>query len=556
MLLEELLFQIAVVIVIAAIFSLVAQRLHQPLIIAYILTGVVVGPQLFAFARDLDVFATMGQLGVAFLLFTVGLGLNWRSVRQVGGVAMATGIGQVLFTSLVGFFIARTLGFDTVASVYLAVAFSFSSTIIIVKLLIDKEDLDTLYGRISVGFLLVQDFIALLILLGLAAFRTESDLNIVLWQTLGKGLILVPIFWFISARVVPWLVTYAARAQELLFIFAIAWCFLIAGLLTWLGFGLEFGALIAGVTLSGTLFEREMQTRIRPLRDFFLIIFFVVLGTQLLFDNMAAFWWPAVAFSAFILMGNPLIVMLIMRVLGYHPRTGFLAGTTVAQISEFSFIVLGAGVALGHLPAEHLSFATIVGLATIALSSYMIAYNERIYNRVAFLFRWLEPEPGSTLERVWRKPRAQVALLGYHRIGQSALPSIRAMQLPYLVVDFNPRIVQELTAHGEPVVYGDVGDINFLSESGIEKARLIISAIPDIGISLTLLDYLRQKKCRGAIIVSVRTAEEARQCYAAGASYVIVPNMLGGEKFREFLEKKKLRVDGWNALGRAHQRTS
>lgn len=547
-------FQIAVVIVIAAVFSLLAHRLRQPLIIAYILTGIIAGPQLFAFARDANVFETMGQLGVAFLLFTVGLGLNWRSVKEVGGVAAAAGIAQVVFTSLVGFFLGRWLGFDQTTSLYLAVAFSFSSTIIIVKLLLDKEDLDTLYGRISVGFLLVQDFIALLILLGLAAFRTESDVGTVIWQTLGKGLVLIPIMWFVSAQIVPRLVSYAARSQELLFIFAIAWCFLVTGVLTILGFGLEFGALIAGVSLSGTLFEREMQTRIRPLRDFFLVIFFVVLGTQLFFDDITTLWWPAAAFSLFILVGNPVIMLVVMRLLGYHPRTGFLAGTTVAQISEFSFILIGAGVALGHLPASLLSFTTIVGLATIALSSYVIAYNEEIYNRIAPLFAWLEPERGNTLERFWRKPKANIVLLGYHRIGQTALPTIRAMGVPYTIVDFDPLVVQELTAKGEPVVYGDAGDMNFLSESGIEKAKLVISAIPDVAISLTVLDYLRRRKYRGTVIVSARTADQATQCYEAGASYVIVPNILGGEKFREFLEKKKLRAAGWSALGKTHQK--
>jgi len=550
MLLEGLFFQIGIVLVIAALLSMIVFRLRQPLIIAYILTGIVVGPGILAITHDVEIFQVMSEIGVAFLLFTVGLGLNWRNIKDVGGIAAATGVGQVLFTSIVGFMIGLLLGFDAVTSVYLAVAFAFSSTIIIIKLLMDKEDLDSLYGRISVGFLLVQDFIAMLILLGLGAVSSGATLNEVLIGTAIKGVVLVPLLWFVSAKLVPPLLSYVARSQELLFIFAIAWCFLIAGFLVRLGFGVELGALIAGVTLSSSVYYREINARIRPLRDFFLVIFFIVLGTQLGFESFTSTIIPTVVFSLFVLIGNPIIVVLIMRSLGYHPRTGFLSGTTVAQISEFSFIVIVAGIAAGHLTDSDLALATAVGLITIAGSSFLIEHNERIYERIKWMFKWLEPSKMLNIEGKREHKASSVILFGYHRTGKVLLETIRKMKRTYTVVDFDPLIIRELAEMGESGVYGDAGDENFLEELKADKTRLIVSTIPDLVISISILGFLKSRDYKGVVIVSAYSQIEAEKCYKLGASYVIVPNVLSGKKFSEMLKKKKTAKKSWESLSK------
>lgn len=549
--LEGLFFEIGIILIIAAVIALVVYRLRQPLIIAYILTGILVGPSLFALTRTPEVFDALSQIGVAFLLFTVGLGLNWRNVRDVGGIALATGMAQVLVTSVVGFVISTSLGFDPVTSIYIAVAFSFSSTIIIVKLLMDKQDLDTLYGRISVGFLLVQDFIAMLILLGLSAVGTGASLESIFASTLLKAVVLVPVFWMVSAKVLPLLLRYVAKSQELLSVFAIAWCFLIASLLFALGFGLEIGALIAGITLSGSLYEREINARIRPLRDFFLIIFFIVLGTRLGFDSLNALIVPTIVLSLYVLIGNPIIMMVIMRLLGYHPRTGFLAGTTVAQISEFSFIVLLAGMAAGQVDERALVLATAVGLVTITMSSFLIEHNERLFQRLHPFLRWLEP--GSLLHaerRVKHRP-VQILLLGYHMTGVKLLKTIRHLKQSYAVIDFDPVTIRALAEEGEPAVYGDAGDENFLDEIEAAKAKLILSTIPDAVVSVALLAFLKARHFRGAVVVSVQTREEAARCYELGATYVIVPTVLSGTKVSEMLKQKKTVKRLWAAFGKS-----
>lgn len=546
--LEELFFEIGIVFIIVAAASMLIYRLKLPLILAYIVTGVVIGPGLFALTKSSDIFQVMSQIGVAFLLFTVGLGLNWRNVKDVGGVSFATGIGQVVFTTIVGFGFSLLLGFDVVTSLYLAVAFTFASTIIVVKSLTDKEDIDSLYGRISIGFLLVQDFVAMIILLVLNAMKSGAPLEQVFVGSLLKAIILVPCLWFVSTKLLPPILNFVAKSQELLFVFAMGWCFVIAILLLQLGFGIELGALIAGITLSGSFFQREINTRIRPLRDFFLIMFFIILGTHFDLSSVVHMAGPILLFTLFILLGNPLIVLVVMRWLGYHPRTGFLAGTTVSQISEFSFIIIGFGIASGQLSNEILGLVTAVGLLTIAGSSFLIEHNERIYNWMSPALRWLEPRKilASELKKT-HKP-TEVILFGFHRTGASLFETIKKMRQTYTVVDFDPQVIYELAEVGIPSVYGDAGDESFLEEIHADKSKLIISTIPDVSISVILLSFLQIKKYKGVILVSARTREEADMCYELGASYVIVPSILSGKKMSELLGKTKLNKKDWQKL--------
>lgn len=545
LMLEQLFFEIGIVFIIVAVASMLIYRVKLPLILGYIITGVVIGPSLLALTKSSDVFAVMSQIGVAFLLFTVGLGLNWRNVKDVGGVSFSTGIGQVIFTTLIGFGVSLLLGFSPITSVYLAVAFTFASTIIVVKFLTDKEDTDSLYGRISIGFLLVQDFLAMIILLGLNAMKTGAPLEQIFVGSLLKAILLVPCLWFLSTKILPPILNYVAKSQELLFVFAIGWCFAIALLLSKLGFGIELGALIAGITLSGSFYQREITTRIRPLRDFFLILFFIVLGTQFHLASLSIMALPIVCFTLFILIGNPLIVMIVMRLLGYHPRTGFLAGTTVAQISEFSFIIVGAGIASGQLSPEILGLVTAVGLLTITGSSFLIEHNERIFDAIHPIFRWLEPKLVLAVEMKKVHKPVHTLLFGFHRTGSALLNTIQKMNKTFSVIDFDPQVIYELGECAISGVYGDAGDENFLDDVQADKAKLIISTIPDVAISSTMLTFLRSKKYNGTIIVSARTHEEADRCYKLGASYVIVPSILSGKKMAELLEKTKVNKNIW-----------
>ena len=278
---NELFLELAGVILIAGVLALVAQRLRQPLIIAYIVTGVIVGPGVLALAHSTDIFTAMSQIGIAFLLFIVGLNLDWRRIKDVGRVAFLAGTAQVVCTSLIGFTIGRAVGFPVMTALFVAIAFSFSSTIIIVKLLSDKEDLDRLYGRIAVGMLIVQDLIAMFLLLVLAAMGDGGSVSLALGESALKGIAVLLVLALVGRFILPRIFRYAAQSQELLFLATIAWCFGLAVLLQSLGFGIEIGALLAGISLAGGGLQHEIEGKIHWLRDFFLVTYFVLLGTQL-----------------------------------------------------------------------------------------------------------------------------------------------------------------------------------------------------------------------------------------------------------------------------------
>lgn len=544
---NPLFLEIAAVMMTAGLFSLVAYKLRQPLIIAYIATGIVVGPGVLGLAQSADVFETMSSIGIAFLLFIVGLNLNWRNVKDVGRVAIVAGLAQVIVTSVVGTGIGLAMNIPFGTSLFLGVAFSFSSTIIIVKLLTDKEDLDRLYGRIAVGMLIVQDLIAMVILLVLAAMNDGGNVQTILSFSLVKGIVTVFVLWVVAKLVVPRVFAYAARSQELLFLMALGWCFMVASALQYFGFGIESGALLAGVSLAGTGFQHEIEAKIRSLRDFFLVIFFIVLGTHLTMGSVGGLVVPAIVLGVYVLIGNPLIAQIIMRFMGYHPRTAFLAGTTVAQISEFSFIMLAAGVAGGFVVPEAMTLATIVGLVTIAGSSYLVSYNERIYEMFDKRFPSKKKEH-DTVHHVG----TEVVMLGYDRMGREILPSIEKMTDDYRIVDFNPVVVEALLAEGKPVMYGDVGSDDVLNMVRADKARLLISTIPDMAINDMVLDYLRHRHSKATAVVTVKSSGDAKRCYDLGATFVIVPSILSGERFAEFLESKKTKKTSWTVLAKAY----
>ncbi len=539
--------EVALVLITAGFLSLIVFILRQPLIVAYMVTGLIVGPSVLGLTHSPEIFEVLSQMGIAFLLFLVGLNLNFRKIKDVGGVALFAGLGQVTITTTIGYVVARALHFAVLDSWFLSVGFAFSSTIVIVKLLSDKQDLDRFYGRIAVGTLIIQDFIALIVLIALAAVRTGGgSVGDVLLLSFGKGIVLVLILMFISQYILLPVFTIAARQPELLFILAVSWCFVVAMVTLGLGFGIEIGALLAGMSLSGSRYHTEVEHKIRPLRDFFLIIFFVVLGTHLSPDLGAETIVPAIAFAAYVLIGNPLILLVILRLFGYHPRTGFLVGVTMAQISEFSFIVLAAGIGAGLIGVELLPIATIVGMITMVLSTYLINYNEEIYDYIAWAFKWMAPkqhDPDRTLLKTH-----DIIQIGCEDLGEQILPTVKALSDNYIVVEFDPAAVQRLSALEEPVVYGDAGSEDFLEEHQIHRAKMIICTVADKAVNRDLIAYLNKKKSKATLVLTARTRALTEQFYGEGASFVINPAQLGGSSFAKILKAKKTNKLSWKSV--------
>ncbi|MBP8217962.1 MAG: cation:proton antiporter, partial [Thauera sp.] len=362
--------EFALLLIISAVAGAVAVRLRQPVLIAYIVVGILVGPAVFGIVRAHDQVALLAEIGVTVLLFVVGLKLDLHHIRHIGPVALATGLGQLGFTIVFGFGLILLMGKSMMEALYVAVALTFSSTIIVVKLLSDKRELDSLHGRIAVGFLIVQDVAVVLAMMAMSALRGAGEAAIieVAGSLVLRLLAAAALMYVLMRSVLPRLVGAMARSQELLLIFAIAWGTGLAALGEWAGFSKEAGAFMAGFSLASTTYREAMNARLTGIRDFMLLFFFIDLGAKLDFSTLGDEVWPAVVLSVFVLIGNPLIVMAIMGYMGYRKRTGFLAGLTVAQISEFSIVFVAMGITLGHVGVEALGLTTLVGLVTIMMS--------------------------------------------------------------------------------------------------------------------------------------------------------------------------------------------
>lgn len=541
---------LTIILCIATFLTLIFRLLKQPAILAYVLTGVILGQIGFFNLDTTETLHSLSEIGITLLLFMLGLELRLNDLKSVGKIALLTGIGQIFFTSIIGFFIAMLLGFSTIASVYISIALTFSSTIIIVKLLSDKKDLKSLYGRISIGFLLIQDFFAIVALILLSGLNNSSS-EIFSLGNLGaivlKGAILFAAVIYLSKTLLPKLVDKVADSIEVLFLFSIAWAFGISLLVSspLVGFTIEIGGFLAGIALANSTESFQIISRVKSLRDFFITIFFVNLGASLVFADMIEIWVPALIFSGFILIGNPIIVMAIMGFLGYRKRTSFLAGLTVAQISEFSLIVIFLGSKIGHLPNNVVSLVTLVGVITFTISTYMILGGNKLYK--------LLQRPLSIFERKHVKSERIVlseedlsnldnhaVLIGGDQMGQSILDLIQEENRSVVVIDSDPDILKKLEHKKVHRLFGDVSDLDIQERANLNKAKLVISTVPDLDDNLMLLRELKQENQKAKIIVMALDSHDARILYSAGADYVVLPHLAGGKQIAEIIKNNRL----------------
>ena len=535
----EIFIELSIIICITVLIAGIMRLLKQPLIIGYILAGIIVSPYFLDIVQSTETIKVFSQMGVALLLFIIGLSLSPKVIKEVGKVSLITGMGQIIFTSLFGFLISRLLGFSVTVSLYLGMALAFSSTIIIMKLLSDKKDLEKLYGKISIGFLLVQDIVVIIILMAISSFSGNLSLDNLSFGNILSGILLIGGFVLISTYILPSLSKFFAQSQEFLFLFSIGWGLGLAALFYHLGFSMEIGALVAGVALSMSPYHYEISSKMRPLRDFFIILFFILLGSQMVFGNIGQLIVPAIIFSLFILIGNPLIVMTLMGLLGYKKKIGFQAGFTVAQISEFSLILVALGVSMGHLTNEILSLVTIVGLITISGSTYLMLYSGKIYPYLSKYLSVFERKEINKESKI--KKKYDAILFGYNRIGFSILMSLKKIKKNYLVVDFNPDTIANLTKFRIPCLYGDIDDMEFLAELPLEKVQLAVSTIPDFETNFLLIESVKLVNPHAIIIVRAHNIEDALKLYKKGASYVLTPHFLGGEYIAKMV--KELNTD-------------
>lgn len=526
---NRLFIELAIMILVTVFVAGLMRVLKQPIIIGYILSGIVLSPYLLNVVDSVETIQTFAQIGVTILLFMVGLNLNPRLIKDVGKVSLITGAGQILITFGLGYLLMKILGFDNVVAVYVGTALTFSSTIVILKLLSDKGDIETLYGRISVGLLIVQDVVAILALMIVSSMSSGFSLESVVVDTVIRGLFLTAFLLVFGLKVLPKYVHYVALSQEYLLLFSIGWCMAVAAAFELVGFSMEIGALLAGFILSLSPYRFEISAKMKSLRDFFIVIFFVLLGTQMQFENIWIYILPVLLVSLFILIIKPLIVMVIMGLLSYKKRNAFLTGLAMAQISEFSFILLAMGVKSGHVSRDILSFVTLVGLITIAGSSYFVIYGNKIYKKLSPYLSYFERKGKKADEHKYHGDESyDILLIGYSRIGLNLLDSFKKLDKKFLVVDYNPDVILELAKEGVDCRYGDIEDSETLDELNLNSVKMVISTVKNYDTNLLLLTKLRDANGKAIVIVVAHQLDQALKLYELGASYVLMPNMVGG----------------------------
>ena len=520
--------EMAVLLLLAAAVGAIGTRLRQPLIVAFIAVGILVGPSALGWVSANDQVDLLAKLGITLLLFVVGLKLDLQIIRTMGPVALATGLGQVFFTSVFGYLIALSFGMAHITALYVAVALTFSSTIIIVKLLSDKKEVDTLHGRIALGFLIVQDLVVVLAMIGLNALNETSTASTLGsgWRIVLNGALFLFFIALITRYLLPRLLQILSRSQELLVLFGIAWAVSLAMAGSYLGFSKEIGAFLAGVSLASTPFRDALGARLVSLRDFLLLFFFIDLGAQLDLGLLGAQLTESLVFSLFVLLGNPIIVMVIMGVLGYRKRTGFLAGLTVAQISEFSLILGAVGMSLGHIDRETMALITLVGLITISASTYMIIYSHQLYS---LLSPWLGIFERETTHRENEQntdigsDKADVILFGLGRYGTGIAQALRNSGLYVMSIDYNPDLIRNGDSTGYPVLFGDAEDPEYVASLPLNQAKWVISTAREQQINLALIHTLHNSDYSGHVAVTAHNSGEAAKLESAGADLVLIP---------------------------------
>lgn len=526
--------QLAAVLAVAAGVSTVMRLLRQPLIIGYILSGIICGPALLDLIHNHEAFASFSQIGIALLLFIVGLGLNVGVIKNTGKPVFLIFLLNTLLVGGVTYGLGTLLDLPRTESVVLAMAMLFSSTIVVVKNLVDRREQHRLYGQIAIGVLLVEDIAATIALVFLATAK-EGGGSDQLYGLIGKGLLLGGALTFIGWFAMDKLAKFFAANQEFLFTFALAWAFSVAAVFDVSGFSLEVGALFAGVSLASLPYAQEISTRLKPLRDFFLVLFFVSLGSTITPGGISDAILPALLLSAVALFVKPFSVSTGMGLLGFTKQTGFKTAAHLSQVSEFSIIVIALAVAEGMASERMLNALTLTALITIAVSSYLMKYNESLYRVFA---KWLTPfERQNAYADHGKAPDYKLFLFGYRKGGHEFVNTFRDMKKKYIVVDYNPDVIETLERQHIHHAYGDATDYELLEELGLGKAEMVVSILPGQTTNRELLKYYLSQNEKGIFICHATSYDNAAELYELGASYIMLPHFIGSEKMSAFIRQ-------------------
>ena len=538
---QTFLIEFGAILVIAAALGLVARFFKQPLILAYLVAGVLIGPFAFGLIQNTQIIENFASIGIVFLLFLIGLELNPKKLLEIGNSALIAAFFQILFSGILYFLSTMVFHYNTTSAAYLAIALTFSSTAIIVTLLSNKNDLDSLHGKLLVGILLVQDFVAIFLLTIISGINSSGTSVAVLQLSssiLVKAILLFATTFLVSKYVFPSIFARIAKSHELLFLTSLAWCFLLAIISISLGFSAEIGAFIAGVSLASLPYSTHIAATAKPLRDFFLMIFFIYLGTTLVFTNFTTTVVPAIILSLIVMIINPIVVTVVLSFLGYRKRTSFITGISLTQISEFSFLVVALGVKANILPQEALTMVSTIALITVLFSTYLISNSQKIYHLVKPLLVFVKT--GKRNDDLYNLPeelKDHVILIGYHRMGSIIFKTLKEIGEKIAVIDYDPRRIQELIDHNEICTYADAVDHEIIEDLKPQSAKMLISTIDKLEENQLILETYKKVNPKLKIIMAASNNEDAEELYSLGADLIVVPSMISGDYLSYLLKQ-------------------
>lgn len=564
---HELIRDITFSILFAWVLGLAAHFFRQPLILAYLVGGFVIGPYGIGWVKSQESISTISELGLIFMLFMIGLEIDLKKIIRAGKVILFAAGGQLIGACLLGlvFFVAigLSLGSGKFDALYLTVACALSSTVIIVKVLYEKRELDTLPGRITLGILVLQDIFAILFL---AIQPSLGDLQVsIVLISIGRVGALVATAMILSRFVLPRIFHQIARNPELVMLGALAWCFLIGEVAERLHLSREMGSLVAGVSLSTFPYALDVTAKVTTLRDFFITLFFVALGMTIPIPNSSTIWL-ALVIALFTVASRILTTFLPLYFMKQGLRASLLPALNLAQISEFSLVIIQTGIVAGHITPETSSAASFAFVILAVLSTFVIMRSDQItrwaipiLKRIGF--RDLDQLQMSADEHGDGHGAARrIVILGFFRAASALVSEIERQNASLLdqisVVDFNPNVFRTLTARGIHVIYGDISNIDTLLHAGVGKAEIIILSVPDSLLkganNEKLVRHVRSMNPDAKIISTADLLADVPDIYAAGADYVTVTRVTDAAELYKvidaadqgLLEEKRAEMDG------------
>jgi len=535
---DPLFLELTVILILASVWGIILKKLGQPFILAYLITGIIMGFSGFFDIAERETLELFSNLGVMFLLFLVGLEMNYETLKRIGKTSVILGFLQMSLSAISGFSVSYfLLSFSFLSSIYIAIALSFSSTIIIIKLLSEKGDTDKLYGRISIGLLLVQDVVVVLILLALNIPDFDgSQILMMIPQTFVVGIFLFALMLILGRTVIPYAFKVIEKSQELLFLVALAWLLFFGVIAEISGFSIEIAGFLGGVALANSSEKYYIANKIRPLRDFFILIFFVTTGSLMAVSDLGRLLLPVIVLTLLVIVFKPLVVMLVLKHLKYTKRVNFLTAATIPQISEFSLVLAYLGLSIGHIGPETFTLIATVGIITFFFSTYSIMNAEKIYLSIFRFLDFFEKEIPIEIEKKNSEISKPIILIGADKSGKGIMSYLNLEDL--LVVDFNPVVVNKLKNDGIECILSDITDPHLFDYLNLSETELVISTDPKVEDNLNLIEKVKTENPKVKIIVRAENEKQAEKFYNQGADYVLLTDQISGQYLGNIINPK------------------